>query len=85
MFRLLSFPVLALVLAMPLAACGDGFSPEDAAAECEAIRANPPATIPQCDFDQAAFDQCTACYQECGDGCAMVHTACPITFSCPAD
>ena len=85
MSRSLSFPLLALFLACPLAACGEGFSAADAAAECDAIQANPPPTVPQCDFDQTAYDQCVACYQDCGDECALVHTACPYVFSCPTD
>ena len=77
MCRLLSFPLLAFLLAVPLAACGDGYSLEEATEECDAIRAAPPPTVPECDFDQAAYDQCLGCFQECGDECALVHTACP--------
>lgn len=85
MFRLLRFPLLVSLLASPLVACGEGYSTEDAQAECDALRANPPTTNPPCsEFNQVTYDQCVLCFEECGDSCAVVHTACPYTFSCPS-
>jgi hypothetical protein len=57
-----------LVLVLLLHACGSNFEPEEAQAECNRIRAGQQ----QC-FGTATFDECVACFEECGHECSIVH------------
>lgn len=70
-FVSLSMAVLCLV------GCGGtGSEPEEAAAECTRIRND----VPAC-FNDAVYDQCVACHEECGRNCALLDS-CPHQFTC---
>lgn len=75
---------LLLALVTSAAACGDGFSTEDAVADCNQEEAALASAGSDC-FDDAVHAECVACHEECGDGCATVDSVCPVTFSCPSD
>lgn len=75
----MAMKLAALVSLSLTLACGDGLSSEDAAVECDAIRA-----AEDC-VNDSSYAQCLACMEECGDSCGVVNTACPTLFVCPAD
>lgn len=80
MMRLLLATVLTVLASLFVAACSSGFDTEEANATCNEERTR----LPNC-FDDAAFASCVACHEECGDTCSTIDTACPATFTCPAD
>jgi hypothetical protein len=66
-----------VLLSLPLlAACGSGYTTQQAVAECDAERRTRPA------LGDAAYDECVACYEACGVDC-VVSGGTPPTFSCP--
>ncbi len=67
---------LAAVLLATLWGCGSGdFTREEAINRCDSARAgNPCAT-------SASFDECVACYEECGIDCS-VQESCPAQYTC---
>lgn len=74
----------ALIVALGLAGCGGGFSTEDAVARCDQERDGRNAGAPPC-IDDAAYAECVAAYEECGDDAQFVDGACPLSFSCSDD
>ena len=67
---------LLLVCVPMLFACG-GLDTEEAQAECDSIR----QSQEQC-MNDAAYDSCVACYEDCGVDCAQVAKSCPAEFTC---
>ena len=67
--------VLALGALVAVAACGDGYSEEDAKTFCDQERA-----AINC-FTDEVYDQCFDCYVECGAQCNRAG-ACPEEYSC---
>ena len=68
--------LLALVALPLLAACGDGYTTQQAIAQCDAeLRARPAMST-------ASHDECVACYEACGTDC-VVTGGVPPTFTCP--
>jgi hypothetical protein len=65
-----------LVTAVLANACGSNFETEEAQAECNRIR----AAQAQC-FTAAVYDQCVACFEECGRECSQVPGA-TCGFTC---
>lgn len=64
-------PLFALVFA----ACG--YSSEEAESKCNVER-----TAKATCFDDTTYLQCTACFEECGDDCAVAES-CPVQYICP--
>jgi hypothetical protein len=71
--RRLAFLVFPCVVA--LLSCG-GLDTEEAQAECDSIR----KSQAQC-MNDAAYDSCVACYEDCGVDCAQLES-CPLQFGC---
>jgi hypothetical protein len=67
---------LTLLLLLPLG-CGTGESTEEATDNCQRQR----QAQASC-FDDAAFDSCVSCREECGRDCITAES-CPLQFSCP--
>jgi anaerobic selenocysteine-containing dehydrogenase len=68
---------LLALLALPLlAACGGGYTTQQAVAQCDAERKARPA------MSDASRDECVACYEECGVDC-VVTGGVPPKFACP--
>ena len=68
-----------LVFAMAVAAlsgCGSGLDPEEAKTQCDTIRATDSTCV-----DDAAYESCLACYEDCGVDCAQLES-CPLQFTC---
>lgn len=59
--------------------CGSGLSTEEATQRCDQEK----RALGQL-MTQASYDQCIACYEECGDECERAATPSP-TYSCPAE
>lgn len=70
--------ISALVLGLfALTGCQDHLSTQDAYTVCQELQsengsANPPES----------FNDCVACYETCGNDCAVQATA-PATYACP--
>jgi hypothetical protein len=62
------------LLTLGFAACG--YSDEEAAAKCTLERDAKGVC-----FNDATYVQCTACFQECGDDCAVAES-CPVQYVC---
>jgi hypothetical protein len=67
----------ALSVAALAAACG-GLSTVEAEQRCDQERA---ADAIGC-VDDAAYEQCVTCFDDCGDDCTK-GTSCPAQFTCP--
>ncbi len=87
-----SWPVLIFALVPVLGACGDddpaasdatggaggdGFSGEEAAAECTKRGDAAPAC-----WSDGAQAECVACLTDCGNDCTQAPS-CPASFACP--
>jgi hypothetical protein len=70
---------IAIAIAALAAGCG-GLSTVEAEQRCDQERAAE-GTGTSC-IDDAAYDECVSCYEDCGDDCAR-GDACPAHFSCP--
>ncbi|MDI3286416.1 hypothetical protein [Polyangium sp. 15x6] len=75
MRRALQTFVLTSFLGLALAACA-GYSPEEAQTKCDLERAAKAACV-----NDAAYQQCLSCFEECGDSCAIAES-CPIQYIC---
>lgn len=73
--RLVGFMALG-VTAIALG-CGSGVSKEDAELRCGQLR----TSIAAC-MNDAAYQQCVSCNEECGDRCNQLDS-CPAQFACP--
>ena len=71
-----------LVTLVAYAGCGDGLDNAEATARCNEIRAS--LANPNC-MDDAIFQQCVGCMEECGIRCGVVESVCPVTTSCGVD
>ena len=77
MFTTLTRRVLpALCCIVGMIACGSGLDTEEARTYCDDVR----ATQTNC-VDDAAYQACVACYEDCGVDCAQLES-CPLQFSC---
>jgi hypothetical protein len=63
--RALALSVTVATLALCGAACGDGYSEEDATLYCDQERA---ALEGSC-FTDDDYEQCRSCYMDCGQSC----------------
>ncbi|MCC6555257.1 MAG: hypothetical protein IT372_20020 [Polyangiaceae bacterium] len=72
------WPALALLAPAALAAGCGGLSTVEAEQRCDQARA---ADATDC-VNDAAYDQCVSCFEECGDECAKAES-CPAQFICP--
>ena len=71
----LSLVRLALALALATG-CGSSFSEDEARGVCTRRQQAESACM-----DDAAFEACVACYEECGNDCAVLES-CPLQFAC---
>lgn len=62
-------------LAVTVAACA-GYPEDQAVARCKIEQQNQAAC-----FNSDTYDQCVACFEECGDGCAVAES-CPVQYVC---
>jgi len=69
--------LMALGMTAAALGCGSGLSKEDATLRCDQLRTSIRACI-----NDAAYQQCVACQEECGDRC-MTLESCPLQFTCP--
>lgn len=69
--------VLLVITSMAALGCGSGLSLEEATVRCDQEK-----TAKKEFVTFAAYNQCLACYQECGDTCVAAATA-PATYKCP--
>lgn len=67
--------ILACALGGGALGCGGGYDEEEATATCEALVSTVDTS------DRAAFDECVACFEECGDDCAVAESF-PPQFIC---
>lgn len=66
-----------LVLASALvSACGSGFTTQQAIAQCDAEK-----DVRQ-GLNDDIYKQCVACYEACGNDCAVTSTL-PPSYACP--
>lgn len=79
MVRTVGFAAVLMITAASALGCGAGLSVEDATIRCDQEKAAKPQFVT---FE--AYNQCIACYQECGDDCAVAATA-PSSYTCPGD
>jgi len=75
MRRALSILALVPLLGLTFAACG--YSDEEAQSKCDLER-----TAKAACFDDTTYTQCVACFEECGDDCAIAES-CPVQYICP--
>lgn len=68
--------IAMLAVAMLAVACGPTMTTDEATAACERQRAADTACI-----NDAAFDACVACHEECGRECLILES-CPVQFQC---
>ncbi len=66
----------ALTIATTIAACG-GYPEEQAADRCNIEQQNQNAC-----FSDGTYDECVACFEQCGDSCAVAES-CPVQYVCP--
>jgi hypothetical protein len=78
MFRRV-FGSVTFIMFLAVGAGCQGYSKEKATVVCDQER----TAKAQCVTD-ASFDQCVACYQECGNGC-RAQALCPEEYSCNDD
>jgi hypothetical protein len=76
----MAFGTGAAVVALGAMGCQNGFDREQATAECDADREQ----FENC-VNQAAYDECIACHEQCGTDCSTSGNACPTKFTCPED
>lgn len=73
------FVLLAMTFA-GLAGCPGGAKDTstegEAEAHCEDLRASNEGC-----FEDAQFDECVTCFEECGGPCAVLES-CPVQFAC---
>ena len=73
--------IAAAVVAFTIGAgCGSGFDRDEATVECDADR----DAFPNC-YDDATFEACIVCHEECGAECATLGQVCPTKYSCPEE
>lgn len=65
------------VLAIGVAPGCGGYPEEDAVNRCNIEKTNQAAC-----FTADTFDACVACFEECGDACAVAES-CPVQYVCP--
>jgi hypothetical protein len=68
MTRAAALLVTSTVLALLGAACGDGYSEEDATLYCEQER----VALGESCFTDETYEQCRSCYIDCGNSCTRV-------------
>lgn len=78
MFRMVLGSVTFIVLLAASAGC-KGYSDDKARTVCEQEQ----TAKAQCVTDES-FDQCVACYKECGNTC-RAQADCPEQYSCDGD
>lgn len=76
--RSVAVAALGLAIAVLTSACG-GFSTEEAEARCDAEQVSRQGG--GC-FDDAAYEECVAAYEECGSD-VNINDSCPLSFTCP--
>jgi hypothetical protein len=79
MFRTVGIAAFLMITAAAALGCGSGLSVEDATIRCDQEKAAKAQFV-----TSAAYAQCIACYQECGDDCLIAATA-PSSYSCPGE
>jgi hypothetical protein len=79
MVRTVSFAAVLMMTAAAALGCGAGLSVEDATLRCDQEKAAKPQFV-----TFAAYNQCLACYEQCGDNCVAAATA-PASYTCPDD
>lgn len=68
--------LVAGALAASALGCDSGYTQDEADATCQGL-------VGQVDTaSSAAYDDCVACFLECGDDCAMAESN-PPQFTCP--
>ena len=68
--------ILVLATVVGMLACGSGLDSEEAKSTCDSIRESDSMCV-----NDAAYDACVACYEDCGVDCARLES-CPLQFSC---
>ena len=74
--KLFLLAVTALVASAFFGGC-HGYSQSDAVAYCDAEKSGKSAC-----FTEASYNACVACFEECGDDCAILES-CPEQYHCP--
>ena len=69
----------AAVVVLGVMGCGSGLSEEDARVRCDQERDSKGSFV-----TDEAYDECVACYEECGDECTPMATAI-ASYVCPAE
>ena len=77
MFRSFGAAVLLVITSLAVFGCSSGLSLEDATIRCDQEKTSKKEFV-----TFAAYNECLACFQECGDTCIAVATA-PATYKCP--
>jgi hypothetical protein len=67
----------ALIFALVAVACDGGYEPDEAKQQCDDYRARIGACV-----DDAAYDQCILCFEDCGSECTLSDSNCPHSFAC---
>lgn len=75
--------VVACVALAPLSVLVSSCGGDDAVEECEAERELYLGTDKASCMNDATFEACITCHDDCGNSCGTVDTACPFTYSCP--
>jgi hypothetical protein len=68
--------IASLLFASAALGCGSGLSEEDAQLRCDQERESKGAFV-----TDEAYDQCLACFEECGDACEPQATV-PASYEC---
>jgi hypothetical protein len=79
--RSLGLAVSLSIVALSVAACDEGFSPEEAQARCEE---ETKAYGDSGCMTELVFQACVDAYVECGEATTIANT-CPLTYSCPSE
>ncbi|MEZ4443339.1 MAG: hypothetical protein R3B72_29860 [Polyangiaceae bacterium] len=68
----------SFALLLTVSACGNHYSTQDAYVACEDLQTRVSTLT-----DDQTFAECVACYEDCGDECALDESAEGSPFSCP--
>ena len=75
MYRLALVLMTTWMLAAPLAGCGGGYTKTEAEVHCRSLNpVGPPGAA-------EAYTQCVACFEDCGDDCAVAESN-PPQYNC---
>lgn len=79
--RSLGLAVSLSLVALSVAACDEGFSPEEAQARCEE---ETKAYGDSGCMTELVFQACVDAYVACGEATTIANT-CPLTYACPSE